>query len=349
MLGVGQSLFTHNPGYVLQPGDQLIWIVEDDDPLKLQGCAATDPGSYSNEPEIPEEPHTILVLGGSDILHQFLIEDDMFAPTGSKVIIAAEPGRINPALFPEPAVLKNIKVDVRECSILKRKVLEKLVEEDPSCIVLMADTELDAEAADAQTLMLQLLLTDIAKEIGAELPLIIEMNTRRNQLLSQRMRATDFVIGSSITAKMMAQISEHRSKKDILNDLISYDGSAIYMKPVTRYIKTNTPVGFYTLVASAARYKEIAIGYKKSDGNGSFNIVINPLGREKMTFDDHDDFSLFLSGLHPPHGAFVHRPLQHNACGSYLHPYAPERPRPDRYRRFPDIGRYHMCFGAYGA
>ena len=349
MLGVGQSLFTHNPGYVLQPGDQLIWIAEDDDPLKLQGCAATDPGSYSNEPEIPEEPHTILVLGGSDILHQFLIEDDMFAPTGSKVIIAAEPGRINPALFPEPAVLKNIKVDVRECSILKRKVLEKLVEEDPSCIVLMADTELDAEAADARTLMLQLLLTDIAKEIGAELPLIIEMNTRRNQLLSQRMRATDFVIGSSITAKMMAQISEHRSKKDILNDLISYDGSAIYMKPVTRYIKTNTPVDFYTLVASAARYKEIAIGYKKSDGNGSFNIVINPLGREKMTFDDHDDFSLFLSGLHPPHGAFVHRPLQHNACGSYLHPYAPERPRPDRYRRFPDIGRYHMCFGAYGA
>ena len=103
------------------------------------------------------------------------------------------------------------------------------------------------------------------------------------------MRTTDFVIGSSITAKMMAQISEHRSKKDILNDLISYDGSAIYMKPVTRYIKTNTPVDFYTLVASAARYKEIAIGYKKSDGNGSFNIVINPLGREKMTFDDHDE------------------------------------------------------------
>ena len=77
--------------------------------------------------------------------------------------------------------------------------------------------------------MPQLLLTDIAKEIGAELPLIIEMNTRRNQLLSQRMRATDFVIGSSITAKMMAQISEHRSKKDILNDLISYDGSATAM------------------------------------------------------------------------------------------------------------------------
>ena len=296
VLGVGQSLFTHNPDYVLQPGDQLIWIAEDDDPLKLQGRAEADPDSFSHEPDAPEEPHTILVLGGSDILRQFLIEDDMFAPAGSQVIIAAEPGRIDASTLPEPAALKNVKVDLRECSILKRNVLEKLVEEDPSCIVLMADTELDAEAADARTLMLQLLLTDIAKEIGAELPLIIEMNTRRNQLLSQRMRATDFVIGSSITAKMMAQISEHRSKKDILNDLISYDGSAIYMKPVTRYIKTNTPVDYYTLGASAARYNEIAIGYKKSDENGSFSIVLNPHGREKMTFNDRDDLILIADG-----------------------------------------------------
>lgn len=296
VLGIGQSLFSHNPDYVLQSGDQLIWIAEDDDPLKLQGSAAADPNAFSHEPDTPEEPHTILVLGGSDILHQFLIEDDMFAPPGSKVIIAAEPGRIDRALIPEPAALKNVEVDVRECSICKRNVLEKLVEEAPSCIVLMADTALDAEEADARTLMLQLLLTDIAKEIGAELPLIIEMNTRRNQLLSQRMRATDFVIGSSITAKMMAQISEHRSKKDILSDLISYDGSAIYMKPITRYIKTNTQVDYYTLGASAARYNEIAIGYKKTDENGSFKIVINPHGREKMTFGNNDDLILIADG-----------------------------------------------------
>ncbi len=296
VLGVGQSLFTHNPEYVMQPGDQLIWIAEDDQPLQLQERAEIEHGSFSHEPEAPEEPHTILVLGSSDILRQFLIEDDLFAPMGSKVIIAAEPGRIDAELLPKQTDLKNITVDLRECGIFKRNVLEKLVADNPSCIILMSDTGLEAEEADARTLMLQLMLTDIAKEIGAELPLIIEMNTRRNQLLSQRMRATDFVLGSSITAKMMAQISEHRSKKDILNDLISYDGSAIYMKPVSRYIKTDSPVNYHTLGASAARYNEIAIGYKKCSENGNFDIVINPHSREKLTFSASDDLIVIADG-----------------------------------------------------
>ncbi|MGX8686259.1 MAG: CASTOR/POLLUX-related putative ion channel [bacterium] len=296
VLEAGQSLFSHNPDYVLQKGDQLIWIAEDDHPLQLQECAKADAGAFSHEPDAAEEPHTILVLGGSDLMKQFLIEEDTFAPSGSRVIIAAEPGRIDADNIPDPSAFENITVDLRECGILKRSVLEKLVGENPSCIILMSDTGLEAEEADARTLMLQLLLTDIAKEIGAELPLIIEMNTRRNQLLSQRMRATDFVIGSSITAKMMAQISEHRSKKDILNDLISSDGSAIYMKPVTRYIQPGSAVDFYTLGASAARYKEIAIGYKKNSEGGNFTIVINPGGREKMTFSGSDDLIVIADG-----------------------------------------------------
>ena len=296
VLETGQALFSHNPDYVLQPGDQLIWLAEDDKPLQLLECAETDTGSFSYEPEAPEEPQTILVLGGSDILRQFLIEDDLFAPAGSRVIVAAEPGRIDADLLPAQAALKNITVDVRECGIFKQSVLAKLVEEKPSCIILMSDTGFEAEDADARTLMLQLLLTDIAKEIGAELPLIIEMNTRRNQLLSQRMRATDFVIGSILTSKTMAQISEHRSKREILSDLISCDGSAIYMKSITRYIKTDAPVDYYTLGVSAARYKEIAIGYKKFNENGSFSIVINPHSSEKLTFSDKDDLIVITDG-----------------------------------------------------
>ena len=58
VLESGQSLFSHNPDYVLQRGDQLIWLAEDDKPLQLQGGAETDTGSFSYEPEAPEEPQT---------------------------------------------------------------------------------------------------------------------------------------------------------------------------------------------------------------------------------------------------------------------------------------------------
>ena len=68
------------------------------------------------------------------------------------------------------------------------------------------------------------------------------------------------------------------------------------MKSITRYIKTDAPVDYYTLGVSAARYKEIAIGYKKFNENGSFSIVINPHSSEKLTFSDKDDLIVITDG-----------------------------------------------------
>ncbi|MBP5292044.1 MAG: hypothetical protein J6Y90_05455 [Lachnospiraceae bacterium] len=274
---------------VVEQGDHLILIAKDDSMKELQAAAAVDEGVFEREPNLHEDPHTLLILGYTDMLKQILIEDDAYAAPGSKVIIAAEPGKIDLDALPSVGELKNLEVSVQECKIFKRKVLEKLVANKPSGIMLMSDPELDDEEADARTLMLQLHLTDIAEEIGADIPLTIEMNSTRNQRLSQMMRATDFVVSSSITAKMMAQIAEQRHKKAIINDLLSEGGSSIYMKPITRYVTTGKPVDFYTLGASAARYGEIAIGYKKFAADGSFSIEVNPYSREAEKFSDKDD------------------------------------------------------------
>ena len=284
-----QPLLNPAADAVVGQGDKLIIIAHDDSRIELQDAAAADESVFEREPNLHEEPHTLLVIGYTDMLKQILIEDDAYAAPGSKVIIAAEPGKIDTDALPSEDELKNIEVCVRECRIYKRRVLEKLVAEKPSSIMLMSDPELDDEEADARTLMLQLQLTDIAEEIGADIPLTIEMNSTRNQRLSQMMRATDFVVSSSITAKMMAQIAEQRHKKAIINDLLSEGGSSIYMKPITRYVTTGKPVDFYTLGASAARYGEIAIGYKKVAEDGSFAIEVNPYSREAEKFSDKDD------------------------------------------------------------
>ena len=161
--------------------------------------------------------------------------------------------------------------------------------EGPTGILLMSDPELDEEEADGRTIMLQLQLNDIAEEIGVDVPLTIEMNNTRNQRLSQMMRATDFVVSSRITAKMMAQVAEERHKKDILNDLLSDGGSSVYMKPVKRYVLTDQPVDYYTLGASAARFDEIVIGYKRNNPDGTFDIQLNPHSKQPLMFDGDDD------------------------------------------------------------
>ncbi len=284
-----EPLLNPDASAVVQEGDQVILIAHDDGATQLQDRAAVDENAFQREPNITEEPHTLLVLGYSDMLKAILHEEDQYAAKGSKVIIAAEEGKIDMDALPKPEELENIELDVRECRIFKRAVLDTLVAEGPSSILLMADPELSEEEADSRTLMLQLHLNDIGEEIGTDIPLVIEMNSTRNQRLSQTMRATDFVISSRITAKMMAQIAEERHKKAILNDLLSDGGSTIYMKPITRYVLTGEPVDYYTLGASAARYGEIAIGYKKIAEDGSFTIEVNPRSKAATKFSDNDD------------------------------------------------------------
>ena len=285
----GEPVLDHVPGEFIDPDDHLIWIADDDDPLQVQEAAAIEEGAFGDKEEIPEDPHTLLILGCTDMLRPILLEENEYSVPGSKVIIAVEPGRLDPDAIPDQGELENIEIDVRECRIFKRSVLEELVAEEPSSIMLMSDPELSEEESDARTLMLQLQLTDIAEEIGDNRPLIIEMNSAHNQKLSQMMRATDFVVSGSLTARMVVQIAEQREKKAILNDLLSDEGSTIYLKPAAHYVTTDRPVDFYTLGASASRFGETAIGYKKFEEDGSFTVRLNPQGQTKVQFSERDD------------------------------------------------------------
>lgn len=133
-----------NPGRdcKVETGDQVILITKDDGQSVLGELAAVDTEAFEREPNIHEEPHTLLILGFSDMLKQVLLEDDAYAAPGSKVIIAAEEGKIDYEALPDQSELSNITLDIRECKIFKRRVLERLVSENPTSILLLSDPDL---------------------------------------------------------------------------------------------------------------------------------------------------------------------------------------------------------------
>jgi hypothetical protein len=114
------------------------------------------------------------------------------------------------------------------------------------------------------------------------------MRSVENQELAEVTKVTDFVISSNITALMMTQISQTREQFEILDDLLSDTGSELYMKIAHRYVQCDKPVDFYTVCASANRYGEIAIGYKKILFDGEFEIVINPPKDKQIIFTKDD-------------------------------------------------------------
>jgi len=118
------------------------------------------------------------------------------------------------------------------------------------------------------------------------------MHSVENQKLAQVTRVNDFVVGSSITHLIITQISENRSLSSLFQDILDADGSELYMKLATTYVKPNAEVNFYMLTEIAKARNEIVIGYKKKE-KGEMVIVTNPSKSSVVSFDEDDYLIVF--------------------------------------------------------
>ena len=272
---------------VVQPGDRVILIEEDDGVAKLAASAAMpDVHQFAGKNTLQEAPQCTLILGNGEMLDLVLKELDNYVAPGSR-ILAAAPDWGDGEKIAAGLNLKNLVLDQRTCDIYSSRVLEELLQEKPENVMILTDSQAEDQQADAQTLQLLLQLSNIARKTGQEFTVASEMRKVENQELAKMTRVNDFVVSSNITALMMTQISQNREQRLFLEDLLDEDGSEFYRKPITRYITCESPVNFYTLVSSAARYGEVAVGYQKVEG-GKFRTICNPNKDAMITFTPED-------------------------------------------------------------
>ena len=272
---------------IVKADDQLIIIEEDDGVSKMQPKAASvDRRAFSENGNMKNPPQRSLILGSSELLGFVLEELDNYVSPGS-VVVAANMEWKEGMNLSEHMTFKNLQLEQRTCDIFTRDVIEELLSEKPENVLILTDSECDDDEADARTLMLLLHLSNIAEQTGQKFTVTSEIRDVENQELAQVTRVNDFVVSSNITALMMTQISQNRQQRAILEDLLDDDGSEFYRKPISRYLKCDQPVDFYTVSAAAARYGEIAVGYQKVK-DGKLSTVSNPEKSEMITFSPED-------------------------------------------------------------
>jgi hypothetical protein len=62
----------------------------------------------------------------------------------------------------------------------------------------------------------------------------------------------------------------------VFTDLFDPDGAEIYLRPAHHYLREGAGHTFATLVDSARRRGEVAIGYRESDPATGHGVVLNP-------------------------------------------------------------------------
>ncbi|KAA1418776.1 hypothetical protein F0U44_09810 [Nocardioides humilatus] len=282
-------------GVVLNPtadtvvGDRALVVVAEDDSV-LQGAvvSATDVRTEAfgtAQPEPPHPDHTVLI-GWNERAPVVVRELDAFAAPGATLTIVAAYGE--PAL---PAT-DNLTVTVVHDDTTRRGVLEAHLGGNPErVIVLCYSDHLLGEVADAKTLITLLHVRDILGRAGNDAPVVSEMVDDHNRELAQVADIDDVVVSGEIVSLVLTQLAEDARIEPVLHELLRAEGSEVYLRPSEWYIAPGSEISWSTVVASASRRNETAIGYSSAslaDGGSAFGVVVNPPKSHALTVESGD-------------------------------------------------------------
>lgn len=287
--------------YVIQPGDQIIAITEDDDTL----IPSVVPSNTINEhiistiPSPKKKAEKTLILGWNSRTPRLLNEIEQYvAPDSLVKIVSIHPVDSLDKLLLE-AEFKNIRVEFHHADTTNSKVIRSLnVHEYDNILVLCYREEYDIQEADSMTLITLLHLRQIMEESGVNLKIVSEMLDVNNRDLAEVTKADDFIVSDKLISLLMTQVSENKYLMRVFEDLMQSEGSEIYLKPVSQYITPGVETDFYTILEAAKRQGDSAIGYRlqelSHDSASTYGVVVNP-DKSKKVFFSEDDKIIVLS------------------------------------------------------
>ena len=283
------------PETIIHTGDLVIVIAEDDDKVVFSGFehVKIDTTAIREKSGNGLREERFLILGWNNRGQTIVRELENYVAAGSYLKIVADQPELENNLKETIADLQHLEVEFEAGDTTNRKLLDSLKLTSFDHIVILCYAEqLNAQAADAKTMMTLLHLRDIEEKKGESYSIVSEMIDVRNRALAEIAKADDFIVSDELTGLLLTQISENAELLDVFNELFQADGSEIYLKPAKDYIALDAEVNFYTVTESAKNRNEVAIGYRlerySDDSERAYGVRVNPLKAEMITFKPED-------------------------------------------------------------
>jgi len=279
----------------INPGDRLIAIAADDDQILLSGQSniPVQTDAIRSNMSTPAAPERALVLGWNDRAPAIINELDNYVAPGSFIMLVADFAEGEAILSERCGELRNQSVEFHFGDTTDRRLLDSLEVAGYDHIITLSYSELmTPQQADARTLITLLHLRDMAERRGRNFSIVSEMLDSRNRTLAETTQADDFIVSDRLISLMLSQVSENKELNAVFADLFDPEGAEIYLKPASDYVQTGVAVNFYTVVESARRRNEVAIGYRLLRLSGkkeeSYGVKVNPNKAQKVTFSAED-------------------------------------------------------------
>ena len=280
---------------VIREGDKIIAIAEDDDKVVFSGFehVSIDESLIVAASGESSQPKRILILGWNKRGETIVRELDNYVANGSYLKIVADVPETEIRKRGAAENLQRLRSEFETGDTTDRQLLNTLdlTSFDHIIILCYAET-LDAQAADAKTMITLLHLRDIEEKQGEAFSIVSEMVDVGNRALAEIAKADDFIVSDELTGLLLTQISENAELLDVFSDLFDAEGSEIYLKPAKDYVALEKDVNFYTVTESARKRGETAIGYRleryAGDASRAYGVRVNPPKSNAVSFTSED-------------------------------------------------------------
>ena len=276
----------------IRAGDKLIVIAEDDDAVKMQAPKAADTAMIALSEPSEMKAEKTLILGWNWRAPAVINELDNYVTPGSSVLVVADFLEAEDVLRSECAALKRQTLAFQHGDTSDRRTLDGLDVAKFDHVIVLCYDQLEAQKADAATLITLLHLRDMATKANKRISVVSEMLDIKNRTLAEVTQADDFIVSDRLVSLMLSQVSENKQLNTVFKDLFSPEGSEIYLKPANSYVKMGVPMTFTTVMAAAAQKGESAIGYKlaafSGDAEKQYGVAVNPPKSDAVTFGPND-------------------------------------------------------------
>ena len=280
---------------ILKEGDKVIGITEDDDKL-IPNSGHNIELIESNIVHTEEEKkhaEKILIVGWNDRARYIIKELDNYVASGSQVTVISKFENEKRQVEKLKTQTQRISVEFEVHDTTDKETLENLrLEQYDEIILLCYQNHFPIQEADAQTLITLLHLRNFTEQHGFKYKIVSEMLDIRNRQLADITSADDFIVSDKLVSLLMSQVAENKYLMRVFEDLFDAEGSEIYIRPASKYVKIGQPMNFYTVLESAVRKNEIALGYriisKAKDAKQQYGVVLNPKKSKKFTLSEND-------------------------------------------------------------
>ena len=250
---------------VIRPEDQLLVFSEDRDSIRLTDGAAD--AAYAAAAAREEADTSALILGHNASLPVILRE---LPENVRRVLLAGKRGgEADQAKLAEVAAWRGLRVEYSDAELAEEGALEALAK-DAEHVVILNDHEKEEEEADMEAIYLLLNLRDIRARLGARFNITTEMRRERNQDLVEDNDRTDFVVASSMSSMILAQLSESPELLGAFREILSNEGNEIFLKKASQLgIRGHLTVRSLRKIAAEQGY--VLLGTMDAERESCFN------------------------------------------------------------------------------